>query len=155
MDTLIDVLRTLNLVFGMAATGGAIYEAFVVVPRARTLGSAAATDVLRSLRLSPHTRVYRYLPASGVVSGVAGLVVAVLWNEQPRSAAILTALGFVLFVGALILNLLYWGAAEKRVYRLTTPADDSTLAMLSARNVGRALCYAVGFVLFVVAAVID
>ena len=137
MDAVLDALHAVNLVFGMAAVGAALYEALVVIPGVRARPAREATEMLRTLRLSPHRPSYRYLPVSGLASGVAALAIVALWNEQPRPAAVLTAVGFLLFAGALVANLRYWGFAENRIYKLSTPVDDATLAGLATRNLVR------------------
>jgi hypothetical protein len=81
VDAVLDVLRTVNLLFGALALGGAVYEALLILPTTRALGPVDGVALLRTLHLAPGRPAYRYLPISGIVSGVAAAVVVVLWTQ--------------------------------------------------------------------------
>ena len=154
MDVLLDAMRTANLVFAALATGGAVYEAVLVLPTARARPTADAFALLRTLHFHPARPAYRFLPVAGIGSGVTALVILLLWNEQSQSAAVLTALALVLFFGALGLNLAYWSLGAHRLYEPDAAPDEDVLRRLGTRNVGRAAFYGTGFVLFALAAAI-
>jgi len=155
MDVALDLLRTLNLGFGALALGAAVYEAALILPTVRSLAAVDGYALLRTLKLHPARPAYRYLPLSGIASGIAAGVIVVLWNEQPQNAALLTAVGLVLFLGAAAMNVAYWSLGAKRLYEPAAAPDDEVLRRLAARNLWRAALYAAGFVVFALAAAVD
>jgi hypothetical protein len=154
VHTTVEVLHVVTLVFGALAVGGAAYEGFVIFPTVLAAEGEDGANILRTLRMYPQNPRYVYLPASGLLSGLPALAAVVLWNHQRQASAVLTLLGFALFLAALVMNLLYWGLGARSVYHVTV-TPDGVLPRLAVRNAARAAFYGAGFVLFAVAAVVD
>ena len=148
---LLDALRALNLFLGAAAAGGAVYEAALILPAARSRPVAAGVELLRELRLSPHRNPgYRYLVVTGFGSLIAAAVVAAFWNRQPQSAAVLNAVGLALYLAAAVVDAVYWSYGGRHLYG-GGPVDEDVLERQANQNLLRTAIFIAGFAVFAIA----
>ena len=147
---------------GAAAAAGAVYEAAIVIPAARGLPAAAnGVDFMRTLRLHPRSRSYRYLALAGAGAIVAAVVLVAFWHHHSQAVAWLTALGLAFFLAAAFMNAVYWSYLGRHVHGWGHKAgwtkdvaveDGVLLHRLAGRNLIRAAFYGAGFTAFAVAA---
>lgn len=156
MDILLAALRFANLLFGAVLLGSMIMEFRMIMPLVRHLPEATAHQVLRFL--SPIA--LRYVPQSGQISMAGALGIVALWPVQdlPLATGLLTVVGILLTLPAIFITYRWYLPTDARLREMPldpVPADSAhVMERMSRLHTVRATFYSLGFVAFVLAAVI-
>jgi hypothetical protein len=150
-----DVLRVLTIVFGGVLAGIVVSEHVIILPLVRAAAPGVGVSGLRFAG----ARAWRLAPACGVTAGLSGAALVAVWPWNGFSAAgVLTALGLLLFVTAVVVTFAWYYPIDSRVRSLTHEAAvveaASSFETLARRHLIRAAFYTAAFVCFVVGAVL-
>jgi hypothetical protein len=157
VNALVDVLRTVNLLGGAVLIGGMIMEFMLILPVQRQIPAADAARAFKIM--SPIA--WRYLPVCGALSVIAAIVLVILsaWHDFEGEVIAFTLAGIACFVPAIIANLGFYLRADRDARAWTPDRGDAEFDRLLARMAGlhsiRMLLFGVGYVCFVVAAVLE
>jgi Domain of unknown function (DUF1772) len=157
VDVLVDALRSVCLVGGAVLVGGMIMEYMLILPTQRQIPAADAARAFKIM--SPIA--WRYLPACGALTVTSAIALLVVWHWHsfPADAVGLTIAGIACFLPAVAVNLGLYLRADRDARAWTVESGDAEFHRLLERMAGlhtiRMALFGVGYVCFVIAAVLD
>jgi hypothetical protein len=147
-------LRVLNVGLGAVLVGGMIMEVALILPTLRRLSGAATVRALQVMG----PIAWRYLPVCGVGSTLAAIATIVLGPRFNDAVVLLTSAGVVISMAGMAVNLTLYLPLERQMRGWSPDAPPAELPAALARvtriHTARTTLFSLGFVCYVVAAVL-
>jgi hypothetical protein len=152
VDTIVVLLRIINLLFGAVVLGALIMEMVVILPGVAGLSPGEAIRVLR--RFAPIA--WGYLPVCGTLSTLTAIVIVVI-RHALSTPMLLTVAGTLLAIAAVVVGVRLYLPVDQRIRGWPPEAVPAEYAALSRRlatlHTVRTILFTLGYAAFVVAGV--
>jgi hypothetical protein len=147
-------LRVLNVALGAVLVGGMIMEVALILPTLRRLSGEATVRALQIMG----PIAWRYLPVCGVGSTLAAIATIVLRPRFDEPIVLLTAVGVAVSMTGMAINLTLYLPLERQMRAWSPDAPPAelpeTLSRVTRIHTARTTFFGLGFLCYVVAAVL-
>jgi len=123
MTAVVHAIRFVNVFFAAIVTGTLVFEFMVVVPTLKQFPAAMGARVHKTMLGSLPDR---YMPLSGALAGIAGLLLLLFHSHATTLSTVFTAIGFVCWLVLFVSTFVFSRRTNMMIggWSLDEPHDD-------------------------------